>query len=368
MGKRHPSCVGLCYVCSKALTVVLAVGLIVVLGTLLVGQDRRLIEATRQSAVPEFLRPVIIATPEPSVFAIRDQIFLRCEENISSLYLTSINTDDIPTVEFENKCFSRAIRNFCQEGSGKRVPNIAHYVWFGNRNMTFYQLVSFLSVHRFQKPCLILVHGDVIPTGTYWKYLIRRVPYIIHVHMSQPYKVENGRKLGSMTHKSNLARLMVLKEYGGIYLDLDTVLLRSLDPLMDFPVTMSLEYWSNLWNGLIVAERDPVFIRHWINLFHKQYYYDPKKYFEFSLFLPTRIAKAHPTWIHVENMTFCTPAGNKVNQIFDENFDWKQNYAMHLYIRYYKKHDDVISVRTLNATIGSLARLVLYDTKSLLEV
>ncbi|XP_033727428.1 uncharacterized protein LOC117316770 isoform X1 [Pecten maximus] len=351
-------------------TLFLVTFLALILVTHLLGQDGGLTEIIRKSTLitsPESKRPGAVAAREPAIFSIRDQLCLRCEDRNPTLYFTSSEDDKIPTVNFEDKCFSRAVRNYCPETNGKRVPNIVHYIWFGIRNMTFYQLVSFLSVHKFQKPCLILVHGDVVPTGPYLKYLVRRVPYIIHVNMTPPHRVENGHILRTMTHKSNIARLMVLKEYGGVYLDLDTVLLRSLDPLMDFPVTMSLEYWSNLWNGLIIAERDPVFIRHWINLFHKQYYYDPKKYFEFSLFLPTRIAKAHPSWIHVENMTFCTPPGNKVNQIFNENFDWKQNYAMHLYIRYYKQNDDVTSVRRLNTTIGSLARLILYDTKTLLE-
>ncbi|XP_060082164.1 uncharacterized protein LOC132561474 [Ylistrum balloti] len=312
------------------------------------------------------LRSGVVTLTEPAIFSIRDQLILRCEDGNSTLYMTSTEYDQIPTVEFEDNCFSRAVRNYCPETNGRRVPNIAHYVWFGIKNMTFYQLVSFISVHRFQNPCMILVHGDVIPAGPYWKYLIRRVPTIIHVHMTPPHRVRNGKVLGSMTHKSNIARLMVLKEYGGVYLDLDTILLRSLVPLMNYPVTMSLEYESNLWNGLIVAERDPVFIRQWITLFHDLYYFDPNKYFEFSLFLPTRIAKAHPSWIHIENMTFCTPNGMNLNKIFKENYDWKQNYAMHLYIRYYKENDDVITVRRFNSTIGALARFVLYDTKALL--
>ncbi|OWF45185.1 uncharacterized protein LOC110457376 [Mizuhopecten yessoensis] len=325
----------------------------------------RHIDLGNRNAVLEGLRPV--TTREHAIFSISDQLRLRCEERHSTLYLTSTEDEQVLSVKSDDRCFSRALRNYCPETPGRRVPNIVHYIWFGIKNMTFYQLVSFLSVQKFQKPCVILVHGNVVPIGPYWRHLVHNASNIVHVKMTPPYRVTNGHILRTMTHKSNIARLMVLQEHGGIYLDLDTVLLRSLDPLMNYPVSMSMEYKSNLWNGLIVAERDPLFIRHWITLFNQQYYYAHKKKFEFSLFLPTYIAKAHPSWIHVENMTFCTPNGNHLHMIYKENFDWKENYAMHLYIRYYKVHDDFTSVRRLNATIGALARLVLYSTKDLLE-
>ncbi|XP_069106476.1 uncharacterized protein [Argopecten irradians] len=226
-------------------------------------------------------------------------------------------------------------------------------------------MLGFLSVHKFQNPCLIMLHGDVIPSGPYWNYLIRNVPNIIHVRMDQPERTKNNNTLVTIEHRSDLARLIALKEYGGIYLDMDTILLRSLDPLMKYPATMSLEYVTNLSNGLIMAERSSVFIVQWLKQFQTNYVHDSNRYFEYSLFLPTRIARAHPSWIHVENMTFCSPPGNMLHQLFDENFDWKDNYAIHLYLRYYTITDDPFTVRQLNKTIGAVARLVLYDTKSL---
>ncbi|OWF34962.1 Inositol phosphoceramide mannosyltransferase 3 [Mizuhopecten yessoensis] len=296
-------------------------------------------------------------------------LYHKCPEYLDSALLntSSIADETVPSVTFGSRRFSHYVRTICPVNSERKVPNIIHYVWFDIKQMTFYQMISFLSVHKFQNPCLILLHGNVIPAGPYWLHLVRHVSNIIHVKSDGPIKTERNKSFNDNTHKSDLVRLMALKEFGGIYLDLDTVLLRSLDPLMNYPVTMSLEYWSNLSNGLIVAERDALFIRQWVTLFHEQYTYDPNRYFEFSLFMPSRIAKKHPSWIHVENMTFCTPNGQDTHKIFNENYDWKENYAMHLYIRYYQHHDSEQTVRTLNTTIGSLARYVLYGTKKLCE-
>ncbi|XP_060077341.1 uncharacterized protein LOC132556904 [Ylistrum balloti] len=286
---------------------------------------------------------------------------IRCGVGKAELFLDLTNDFRVLSIPSGDPCLFNALKDFCSS-DGYKVPNVAHYIWFNMKNMTFFHFLSVMSVHLFQEPCVILVHGH-LPGGPYWRYLARVVPNIIHVATSPPGTF-GGKPLVSMEHKSDLVRLFVIKEYGGIYFDIDSILFRNLNSLRNYSVTMSLEYWSNLSNGLILAEPDAMFTRKWLSRY-RDYTYDPLRYWEFSLFVPTKIARQHPEWIHVEYMTFCSPDGEHRNIIFEGNYDWGQNFAIHLYIRFYKKEHNCDDVRKLNTTIGAVSRHVLYGSRKL---
>ncbi|XP_033730467.1 uncharacterized protein LOC117319860 [Pecten maximus] len=288
---------------------------------------------------------------------------IRCGAGKAELFRDLTHDANVLSINSGDPCLYNALRDFCPS-DGYRVPNIAHYIWFNIPTMSFFHFLSFMSVHLFQEPCVTLVHGH-LPGGPYWRYLARTVSNIIHVATDLPGTF-GGKPLISMEHKSDLVRLIVLKEFGGIYFDIDSVLFRNLNSLRNYSVTMSLEYWSNLSNGLILAEPDAMFTRQWLSRYH-DYTFDPVQYWEFSLFVPTKLARQHPEWIHVEYMTFCSPDGEHRNQIFEGNYDWGKNFAMHLYIRFYTKIHNCADVRTLNTTIGAVARYVLYGSRKLCQ-
>lgn len=155
----------------------------------------------------------------------------------------------------------------------------------------------------------------------------------------------------------------LFSEYGGIYIDTDTVILRSLDPLRDYNFTLSKAFDTNLSNGLIMSVRNATFANIW---YHEYKTYNPKQWGVHSTILPFRLSKKYPNFIHVEEKTFVKPNAGELKMLFEQNFNWSKNYAIHLYVRFYKKYkynSDVI--RTLNTTMGSLARHVLFGSKEL---
>jgi hypothetical protein len=92
------------------------------------------------------------------------------------------------------------------------VPSIAHYIWFSKREMNFYHFLSFISVLKHLKPCLILVHGDV-PYGLYWEYILTVANNIVNVKMEPPTTIF-GRKIGRIEHQADVTRLLVLRGNG----------------------------------------------------------------------------------------------------------------------------------------------------------
>lgn len=151
-------------------------------------------------------------------------------------------------------------------------------------------------------------------------------------------------------------------EYGGIYMDTDEVILRSLHSLRDYPVTMSRAIDNNLSNGLILATKNATFLQIWLNEYK---HFKSNEWGYSSTLVPFKLSKKYPKLIHVEDKTFVRPNYLQLKLLFNKNFDWSKNFAIHLYKRYYKKRHNVQDIRTLNTTIGSVSRYVIYGDKAL---
>lgn len=116
-----------------------------------------------------------------------------------------------------------------------KVPNIVHYIWFGCRDFRFHHYLSVKSVIKIQKPVTILFHTDCMPHGKYF----REVEPHLRIVKRTPPKTVWGRPIVNVEHQSDVARLQILLEFGGIYLDDDVVILKvSLD------ARISISDWS----------------------------------------------------------------------------------------------------------------------------
>ena len=89
------------------------------------------------------------------------------------------------------------------------MPRVVHYIVFGASDMSLEMFISILSVKRFIRPCLILIHGDVVPTGQYWRAILHLVNNIVHVRYKKPMAIF-GRVISHLAHSSDVARLRIL--------------------------------------------------------------------------------------------------------------------------------------------------------------
>nr|XP_039263104.1 uncharacterized protein LOC120339101 isoform X3 [Styela clava] len=118
------------------------------------------------------------------------------------------------------------------------VPNIVHFVWIGNLTLHFYAYLTIRSAAANQKPDVILFHyTHVEPQGDLWIRAKQEIPCLIPVKFEEPTSWQ-GNELDTVVHKTDIARFDILLQHGGIYLDTDAFILRSMDPLRKFPFTM----------------------------------------------------------------------------------------------------------------------------------
>lgn len=148
-------------------------------------------------------------------------------------------------------------------------------------------------------------------------------------------------------------------------MDVDQVLLKSLDPLRKFDCTGAIESRNTIGIGLILGKKNATFLNIWYQMYSS---FKDSQWGQHSVRLPYRLSQSNPNLIHVENGTFYTPTFQNLPLLFEQNFDWSNSYAIHLYFRFYKKDHDPEDIKTLNNTIGSVFRHVFYGHREQIKI
>ena len=119
----------------------------------------------------------------------------------------------------------------------------------------------------------------------------------------------------------------------------------------------------------IMARKGEPFLDLWLGTY-KINYRDHWSYN--ALTVPYSISRQLPDLIHVEGTRFTRPNGRHFDLLFDKNFDWSDNYAMHLFARWFGKQYgyrfDETTIGMLNITLGSVARYILFGNKELCKL
>lgn len=153
------------------------------------------------------------------------------------------------------------------------VPNIVHFIRFNTSEFTFVDYICIQAVFRNHKPELIYFHTDV-PNGQfrgkYWNLIQKDSDLFSRIrvkYLELPSEVF-GQKLSDqwrLWHGSDIARIQIIMEYGGIYLDNDMYVIRSLDKYRKFEATVS---WRNVvGNQVIIANRNARILPLWLNTY-----------------------------------------------------------------------------------------------------
>ena len=80
------------------------------------------------------------------------------------------------------------------------------------------------------------------------------------------------------TSHSNVDRVKILMEYGGIYLDFDTFITRSMDDLRRHVCTIGYESETKACGSVILCSKDSFFLYLWINAYLDDYRMDEWAY------------------------------------------------------------------------------------------
>lgn len=188
------------------------------------------------------------------------------------------------------------------------IKNEIHHVWFGGAPFSLLNHLAIKSARLVNEPARQVLHLDAEPAGEWWE---RSKEFVELDPMEAPTQVA-GRPLRHVAHQADVARLSILRESGGIYLDTDVVCVRSFEPLLGHELVLGIEEedaagCTGLCNAVILAVSESPFLARW------QAGFDPEtsdwhgfrsrgrdKYWaEMSVRYPAHLAKKHPSEVTV---------------------------------------------------------------------
>ena len=313
---------------------------------------------TRKRKCPKITIPDTITNTK------RVKYSLKCDNDRPALIPSFTNrSDDIWVVTLKDSCLASFINSCCNDSRG--IPNIVHYVWYFKKEMQFYMFLSMISIIRYVRPCLILFHGEYLPYGKYWDYIIRIYPNVVHVKRPRPLDIF-GIKISHHEHSGDIMRMDALMELGGMYFDTDVIVLRDLEPLRKYDMTLCLQASGFLLNAFIMSKKNATFLALWMEGYRKDY--RNNSYVYNSMLYNNDLAKNRTVLIHIEKGTLCAPAiliGRPINDTL--RYDWSKLYGFHLYARTIHFPWDVNWIKNFNTTMGSMVRHVVYGNKELCE-
>ncbi len=120
------------------------------------------------------------------------------------------------------------------------IPYHFHFIWMG-KNFPFANRLAVESVLQTNPKAQITIHFQDPPDNEHWRSLKAKVEFKEIILDELLPDGKEGEKLkqtlagvanGYPAGKSNLYRYLILLRYGGIYLDFDTLTLKSFEPLL----------------------------------------------------------------------------------------------------------------------------------------
>lgn len=184
------------------------------------------------------------------------------------------------------------------------IPNIVHYIWIDTIATPFPFIYYFgiASVKAIENPQLIIFHyisepiQDLIWNNTKKLVTLSKLNALpTHWSLNKPININKP------AHISDAIRLQIIKTFGGIYLDFDTIAVHSYKNIIDsknVSMILGFEGGKGLANAVIISSKESKFIQLWFNKYARFYRYDG--WADASVVLPYKLSLQYPNLIHCQ--------------------------------------------------------------------
>lgn len=251
------------------------------------------------------------------------------------------------------------------------IPNTLHFIFgltpnFGDRPFGLIHYYAIYSAVKRIKPSNAYLYYTYAPENNMcWEDVQK---YVTLVKIDAPTRIY-GNQLTHYAHKSDVLRLQILKEQGGIYLDCDTFTVRSLDKLLDCPCVLGRQGIRGLCNAVIMAEPNSEFINRWLGSYKS---FDEKDWDYQSVVFPLHLAEENPTLLHIEPASsFFYPMHTELDLIYEKDVSsqlYTSSYILHLWEHaawdnYIRSGDFIFEKNTYTTLLSDLLNMYWNDGK-----
>lgn len=209
------------------------------------------------------------------------------------------------------------------------IPNIIHFCW---PEQTYkgspFGLVHELAVRsavEVNKPEAVIFHCAAEPDGAHWE----RVRPLLEVRQGMPDRA-HGHQLRVPAHKADYWRLLAIQE-GGIYLDIDTLCLRSLSPLLNSDkLVIGRQNPKTVCNAVMACAPGDPMVAMWIETFK---HYRGSRWAYYAADVPTALCEHFHHLAQVEpEESFYPWSHSEMDEMFVHSLDVpERSYLLHLW-------------------------------------
>jgi hypothetical protein len=230
------------------------------------------------------------------------------------------------------------------------IPNQLHYVHLSNsgRPWKLHHHLSVKSAYVRSGVDKINIWVDKEPTGEWWE----KTKPLVEVILIKPPSEIFGIPITQQAHKSDVLRLQILLEHGGIYVDTDTIFVKSYKLLLDNKFVLGqqgLNGVEGLCPAVILSEPNSIFGQYWLAGFKDSFKGGPPgsdTWCTHSVEYPSWLSKHIPDQITILNHeTFFWPLyhQNHIEVMFEQKHIFPNAYSHHLWESSGKKYLDELT-------------------------
>ena len=187
----------------------------------------------------------------------------RAKQQFKTLY----NKDNLDeTTKFYTKCNLDLLYNKNTEP----IPKIIHLIYFKGIEFMKFHYECVKSMIRHMPDYKIIIYNDIEPeNNNYWNDI--KTYENIKIETMIPPHSYDGYPLKYIQYKADVVRLEVLYQYGGIYLDLDMLIIKNFNNIIntgkDFYISEENERGGGLINSFLACKPKNGFIKKWLESF-----------------------------------------------------------------------------------------------------
>ena len=176
----------------------------------------------------------------------------------------------IPNVADDLKFFTNCnLPQMYIRSSSTEIPKIIHLLYFGETEFHNFHDRCVRSMLFHMREYRVVVYNNVEPKNNAFWDKLKTHPRVTIEHIDVPTHFD-GYELGHFQYKADVVRLEVLYKYGGVYLDLDMLIVRDFSELFRNGKDLYLSREGEgpgLINAFIAAKPKNEFLKIWLDNF-----------------------------------------------------------------------------------------------------
>ena len=246
------------------------------------------------------------------------------------------------------------------------IPNNLHYVHLSHsgRPWRLHHYLSVKSAYIRGGFDSITIWVDSIPEGKWWELTEK----MVNIQQVVPPTEIFGKPITQEAHKSDVIRLQVLIQYGGVYVDTDTIFVKSFKDLLNNKVVLGQQNVNGsegLCPAVILSEPNSVFLTNWLMGFKDSFGGGPPgspTWCTHSVQYPLWLSQQIPEELTLEDHeAFFWPLYHQdhIEALFEKDMKFPNAYSHHLWESSGKKYLDNLTediILNTNTTFTNLVK------------